>query len=418
MTRGLAARAGERSHGCREPGDPAAGLPGRAQPARASGRTCCPTSDAMDGSRSTSRWARFNTGQGAGGVLSGLAEAAERSAAAGNRVDELALRLDRAGYRARLEPTEQAVKRLRGARRGGAAGVRGGRRRVGAHRRLGLACPRRGYPELVLADVAAAAERVVEHARRADSRLMIDWGESTAGPCAVLRARRRWRSACAGSTSTLRSSGDSVLPYRDRLLAMLGRFDEAHQLLAEAADRVAGSGRQIPDLARVASLRASRCWRATRPARRRRRGRCCETAGVYGRARQLHVVLLQPRPGAPRARPRRRGRAVARTRARDAPSEERLPQMLWRQAAWQAPRATRRAPGGRAARARGGRARRRDGHAERARRRAARPRRGARACGQDARAELEQALALYERKGNLVMAERTRSRVAELAEIV
>ena len=33
---------------------------------------------------------------------------------------------------------------------------------------------------------------------------------------------------------------------------------------------------------------------------------------------------------------------------------------------------------------------------------------------QDARAELEQALALYERKGNLVMAERTRSRLAEL----
>ena len=34
--------------------------------------------------------------------------------------------------------------------------------------------------------------------------------------------------------------------------------------------------------------------------------------------------------------------------------------------------------------------------------------------GQDARTELEQALALYERKGNLVMAERTRSRRAEL----
>ena len=34
--------------------------------------------------------------------------------------------------------------------------------------------------------------------------------------------------------------------------------------------------------------------------------------------------------------------------------------------------------------------------------------------GQDARAELDRALALYERKGNLVMAERTRSRVAEL----
>ena len=35
--------------------------------------------------------------------------------------------------------------------------------------------------------------------------------------------------------------------------------------------------------------------------------------------------------------------------------------------------------------------------------------------GRDPRAELDCALALYERKGNLVMAERTRSRLAELA---
>ena len=34
--------------------------------------------------------------------------------------------------------------------------------------------------------------------------------------------------------------------------------------------------------------------------------------------------------------------------------------------------------------------------------------------GQDARAELDLAIALYERKGNLVMAERTRSRLAAL----
>ena len=35
--------------------------------------------------------------------------------------------------------------------------------------------------------------------------------------------------------------------------------------------------------------------------------------------------------------------------------------------------------------------------------------------GKDGHAELEQALELYERKGNLVMAERTRSRLAALA---
>jgi hypothetical protein len=34
--------------------------------------------------------------------------------------------------------------------------------------------------------------------------------------------------------------------------------------------------------------------------------------------------------------------------------------------------------------------------------------------GQDAQAELDKALGLYERKGNLVMAERTRSRLVEL----
>jgi hypothetical protein len=35
--------------------------------------------------------------------------------------------------------------------------------------------------------------------------------------------------------------------------------------------------------------------------------------------------------------------------------------------------------------------------------------------GKDARPELEQALALYERKGNLVMAERTREQLAAAA---
>jgi len=53
--------------------------------------------------------------------------------------------------------------------------------------------------------------------------------------------------------------------------------------------------------------------------------------GGDSRPRRLHVVLLQPRPGASRARPRRRGRAVARSWARDRPREEPLPQILWRQ---------------------------------------------------------------------------------------
>ena len=92
------------------------------------------------------------------------------------------------------------------------------------------------------ANVAAAAERMVGHARRADYPLFLDWGDTQLRLRAVLRRDAGRRSACAGSTSTLKSSGGAVLPYRDRLLAMLGRFDEAHQLLAEAADRVAELG--------------------------------------------------------------------------------------------------------------------------------------------------------------------------------
>jgi class 3 adenylate cyclase len=57
-------------------------------------------------------WARYNTGRGGEAVLSGLAEAADRAAAAGDRVGELGLRLDRIGYELVFEPTDQVSKRL------------------------------------------------------------------------------------------------------------------------------------------------------------------------------------------------------------------------------------------------------------------------------------------------------------------
>ena len=42
-------------------------------------------------------------------MLSGLAEAAERAAAAGDRVTELGLRLDHTTYQVVFEPTEDAA---------------------------------------------------------------------------------------------------------------------------------------------------------------------------------------------------------------------------------------------------------------------------------------------------------------------
>ena len=49
----------------------------------------------------------------------------------------------------------------------------------------------------------------------------------------------------------------SVLPHRGPLLAMLGRFDEAHELHAKGADRVGGArADEIPLRPRMASVRS------------------------------------------------------------------------------------------------------------------------------------------------------------------
>jgi tetratricopeptide (TPR) repeat protein len=99
---------------------------------------------------------------------------------------------------------------------------------------------------------------------------------------------------------------------------------------------------------------------------------------------------------------------------RDAPSEERIPQMLWRQA--RAKLIARRGEleeGERLAReavALGAETDMLNAHADALVDLAE----VLALAGQDAQAELDKALGLYERKGNLVMAERTRSRLVEL----
>ncbi|MBA2460725.1 MAG: AAA family ATPase, partial [Actinobacteria bacterium] len=358
-------------------------------------------------------WTRFNAGQGAEAVLSGLAEAAERAAGAGNRVAELALRLDHAGYEIEFEPTERAAKRLREFAEEALPVFEA----AGDDWALAVA-----WGSLLIADevesrswadIAAAAERIVGHARRANYHLLIDWGEAY-----LVHAQYRGATPVEECLRWLDEHPDvgrqSVLSYRDRLLAMLGRFDEVHRLLAEAADRVAelGAVRSETDLALrrfdVAMLEddATRAEAAARET--------CETTQASAELGNfmwyccnLARALLELGRDDEAEQWLERGRETA-------PSEERLPQLLWRQArARVLARRGELQEGERLAREAVARAEETDmlnAHADALVDLAE----VLALAGQDARAELEQALTLYERKGNLVMAERTRSRLAEL----
>jgi len=359
-------------------------------------------------------WARFNTGHGAAAV-SGLVEAADRAAAAGNRIAELGLRLEEANLESVLEPpTDGTARRLREFAEQAlpvfeAAGDEWG---------LTVACGSLLVAELVdarsQADIAAAAERVVVHARRADDRLWIDWGEvqqviAQYNGATPIEECLRWLDEHPEVERR------SVLPHRDRFLAMLGRFDEANRLLAGVADRVAELG-----AVRLHTWLASRRFdvamlegdapRAEVAARE-----TCETAQAsaeLGNFMWFCCNLAQALLGLGRDDEAEqwleRGRETA-------PSEERLPQMLWRQARGKVlARRGELQEGERLAREAVALAEETDmlnAHADALIDLAE----VLALAGQDARAELDQALALYERKGNLVMAERTRSRLAELA---
>src|SRR5205814_327402 len=102
------------------------------------------------------------------------------------------------------------------------------------------------------ADIAAAAERLIVHARRADDRLWIHLGEAQ-----LVNAQYRGATPAEECLRWLDEHPGlkrrSVLPYRDRLLAMLGRFDEAHRLLGGVADRVEELG--------AVRFRISLAWR-------------------------------------------------------------------------------------------------------------------------------------------------------------
>jgi tetratricopeptide (TPR) repeat protein len=205
-----------------------------------------------------------------------------------------------------------------------------------------------------------------------------------------------------------------VLPHRDRLLAMLGRFDEAHRLLAEAADRMAELGTLRSHLwlssrrFEVATLEGD-AGRAEAAARE-----MCESAPAAGELGNfmsfccnLAQALLELGRDDEAEHWLERGRATA-------PSEERLPRMLWRQArAKVLARRGEHEEGVRVAREAVALAEETDtlsAHGDALVDLAE----VLALAGRDPRAELEQALALYERKGNLVMAERARATLLEL----
>ena len=357
-------------------------------------------------------WTRFFTGQGAEAVLSGLAEAAERAAGRGDRVTELGLRLDHTTYQVVFEPTEAATERLRTLVDAALPELEA----IGNEWGLTMAFMARTLSaelEGAFGEMASAAEHVVELARRTDNNVMINWAmvllvaahENGAMP---VEECLRWLDE--HPEVELRS----VLPRRDPLLAMLGRFDEAHELQAKGADRAAELG-----LARFHSALAwGRCEVAMLeddPTRAETAAReTCEIAQATGElgnfmwfCSDLAHALLELGRDDEAEQWLERGRETA-------PSEERGAWMAWLRA-----------------RAKVLARRGEFEEAERLAREAIAL--GAETdmlnahgdalldlaevlvlAGKDASVELEQALALYERKGNLVMAERTRSRISAL----
>jgi tetratricopeptide (TPR) repeat protein len=260
--------------------------------------------------------------------------------------------------------------------------------------------------------MAAWAERLLSRARRTDDLVMVDWGEG-----ALVHAQYRGPTSVRDCLRWLDEHPDverrSVLPHRDRLVAMLGHFEDANRLHAEAADRAADLGLRFQMYLAVRRFEvamlagdASRAETAAREA-----CEAVEALGELGNFMWFCCNLAQALLGLGRDDEAEQWLARGHETA---PSEERLPRMLRCQARGKVlARRGEYHEGERLAREAVALAAETDMlnvHADALLDLAE----VLALAGQDARAELEQALALYERKGNLVMEERTRSKLAEL----
>ena len=354
-------------------------------------------------------WARINTSRGAE-AIAGLSEGATRAEAVGDRITALGLRLNGAGYELVFKGTDTGATRLREL----IEEARPVFEAAGDEWGLSIAWSE----QMILEDfhgsrgaAVDAAKRLVEHARRADYPTVGEWAQGQLVIHQFLGA-----TPVEECLSWLDEHPEverrAVLPRRDRLLAMLGRFEEAQRLLTEAADRVAELS--------VTRFQIQLAWHRSYVAMLEGELAAAETAAreacdvtlasaEMGNFMWLCCNLAQALTALGRDDDAEQW--VERGRETD-PSEFRSTQILWRQV--QGKVLARRGEleeGERLAREAVAMAEETDmlnAHAD--------------AlvdfaevldlAGQDGRAQLEQALALYERKGNLVMAERTRAKLA------
>ena len=354
--------------------------------------------------------ARLGIGEGVEAVA-GLREAAARAEAAGDRVKALGLRLAHASYELAFEPTESGARGLRELAEQALPVFNA----AGEEWALTVASGSLLLVEELggtTAAVAEAAERVIEHARAAGWDGMSGWGQLQLclaqywGPTSVAECMR-WLDDHPDFERR------SVLPHRDRLLAMLGRLDEAQRLLAEAAERVEelGSLRFRIWLAwrRYEVARLSGDYIAAEAAAREARDAAMASAEVdYF---ELRCNLAEALLGL--GRNDEAEQWLERGRERD-PIKERWTPILWHQLRGKLlARRGELEEGEQLAReavALAAETDRLNAHADALVDLAE----VLALSGQDGRPELEEALALYERKGNVVTAERTRSRLAKL----
>jgi tetratricopeptide (TPR) repeat protein len=357
-------------------------------------------------------WARFSSGQTTD-ALAGLATAVERAAHAGDRVEELALRLERGNYELLLGSAEVAAVQHRLAEEAlpiaEAAGDEWALTLAQAALVIVGELEGRPYAELV-----AASDRVLAHARKANDPLWAAWAERTV-PFFQLAGDTPVDECLRWLDEHPHVERRNVLPLRERLLAMLGRFDEAHALLAGVADRAAdlGSARHEMMLGwrRFDLARLEGNWAEAEAAARQ----ACEAAEANAElVNYMWFCCMRAQALVELGRPDEAGECVRRGEEMAA-SYEVDPQVRSRMV-----RARILAGADQLDEA--------EGLAREAVARAAETDmlnlRGEALlnlaevlalAGKNGRPELVQGLALYERKGNLVMAERTRSQLAASA---